>query len=300
MAGIGSASGLRSRYCRNILKGAHSQFSGDGRADVRLYWARRGSAGPVASMTAKQRLGETFSLPVLGPFRAACARRNPRFESPFEDPMFGLLPKNLEFFDCFDRAVLNAVHSAELLFEYAKVGDYRRNELVTAIMDAEHTGDRVTHETLDRLEQTYITPIDREDVYSLITRIDDVVDMIDAVAQRMMFYKIESVREDFVNQCDVLVKASRLMADAVTALRKMKELRHPKNGMSLDQLIIAVHEAEEEGDAIHHHFLAELFDCGLDAFQVIKWKELYQLVEEAIDYCDDVACVVHRITLKNV
>jgi uncharacterized protein len=215
--------------------------------------------------------------------------------------MFGLLPKNLEFFDCFDRAVQNAVHSATLLLEYAKVGDYRRNELVTAIMDAEHTGDRVTHETLDRLEQTYITPIDREDVYSLITRIDDVVDMIDAVAQRMMFYKIESVRQDFVNQCEVLVKASRLMGDAVTALRRMKELRRPKNGkMSLDQLIIAVHEAEEEGDSIHHHFLAELFDCGLDAFQVIKWKELYQLVEEAIDYCDDVACVVHRITLKNV
>jgi len=214
--------------------------------------------------------------------------------------MFGLLPRNLEFFDCFDRAVQNAVHSAELLLQYANVGDYRRNELVTAIMDAEHAGDRVTHETLDRLEQTYITPIDREDVYSLITRIDDVVDMIDAVAQRMMFYKIESVRQDFVNQCAVLVKASRLMADAVGALRKMKELRHPKNGMSLDQLIIAVHEAEEEGDAIHHHFLAELFDCGLDAFQVIKWKELYQLVEEAIDYCDDVACVVHRIALKNV
>jgi uncharacterized protein len=215
--------------------------------------------------------------------------------------MFGLLPKNLEFFDCFDRAVQNAVHAATLLLEYAKVGDYRRNELVTAIMDAEHAGDRVTHETLDRLEQTYITPIDREDVYSLITRIDDVVDMIDAVAQRMMFYKIESVRKDFVNQCEVLVKASRLMTDAVGALRRMKELRHPKNGkVSLDQLIIAVHEAEEEGDAIHHHFLAELFDCGLDAFQVIKWKELYQLVEEAIDYCDDVACVVHRIALKNV
>ncbi len=215
--------------------------------------------------------------------------------------MFGLLPKNLEFFDCFDRAVENATHSATLLLEYAKVGDYRRNEMVTAIMDAEHTGDRVTHETLDRLEQTYITPIDREDVYSLITRIDDVVDMVDAVAQRMMFYKIESVRQDFVNQCEVLVKATRLMGDAVGALLRMNELRHPKNGhMSLDQMIIAVHEAEEEGDAIHHHFLGELFECGLDPFQVIKWKELYQLVEEAIDYCDDVACVVHRIALKNV
>src|SRR3984957_19312435 len=135
--------------------------------------------------------------------------------------MFGLLPKNLEFFDCFDRAVQNAVHAATLLLEYAKVGDYRRNELVTAIMDAEHTGDRVTHETLDRLEQTYITPIDREDVHSLITRIDDVVDMIDAVAQRTMFYKIELVRDEFVSQGPVLAKASRLMADAVGGLRKM-------------------------------------------------------------------------------
>src|SRR5580704_8915111 len=215
--------------------------------------------------------------------------------------MFGLLPKNLEFFDCFDKAVQNAVHSASLLLEYAKVGDYRRNELVTAVIDAEHAGDRITHETLERLEQTYITPIDREDIYSLITRIDDVVDMIDAAAQRMMFYKIESVRQDFVDQCGVLVKASRLMGDAVTAVRRMKELRRAKNGdQAIDQLIIAVHEAEEEGDAIHHHFLAELFDCGLDPFQVIKWKELYQLVEDAIDACDDVACVVHRLTLKNV
>lgn len=214
--------------------------------------------------------------------------------------MFRLLPKNFEFYDCFDRAVSNAVRGSELLLESAKTTNGRRKDLVAQIMEAEHEGDRLAHETLDRLEQTYITPIDREDIHSLVTRIDDVVDMIDAVAQRMMFYKIESVRKDFVNQCEVLVKASRLMADAVGALRRMKELRHPKHGTSLDQLIIAVHEAEEEGDAIHHHFLGELFECGLDAFQVIKWKELYQLVEEAIDYCDDVACVVHRITLKNV
>ncbi len=213
--------------------------------------------------------------------------------------MFGLLPKNLEFFDCFERAVENAVRSAELLLEFAKAGDYRKNGLASAVTDAEHVGDRVTHETLDRLEQTYITPIDRDDIHDLITRIDDVVDMIDAVAQRMMFYKVETVRSDFVNQCSVLVKSCGLMADAVKALRRMKE-RRGRNGTSLDQLIIAVHEAEEEGDAIHHQFLGELFECGLDAFQVIKWKELYELVERAIDFCDDVACVVHRIVLKNI
>jgi uncharacterized protein Yka (UPF0111/DUF47 family) len=100
--------------------------------------------------------------------------------------MFGLLPKNFEFYDCFDSAVSNAVRGSEMLLESAKATNGRRQEFVSQIMEAEHEGDRLTHETLDRLEQTYITPIDREDIHSLITRIDDVVDMIDAVAQRML------------------------------------------------------------------------------------------------------------------
>jgi uncharacterized protein len=214
--------------------------------------------------------------------------------------MFRLLPKNLEFYDCFDRAVNNAVRGSELLLESAKTTNGRRKDLVAQIMEAEHEGDRLTHETLDRLEQTYITPIDREDIHSLITRIDDVVDMIDAVAQRMMFYKVDTIRQEFIDQCAVLLKACRLMAAAVQAVRHMKDRKHLQGGLSLDELLITVHKAEEEGDAIHHQVLAELFECGLDAFQVIKWKELHQLVEEAIDYCDDVAVVVHRIVLKNI
>jgi uncharacterized protein len=214
--------------------------------------------------------------------------------------MFSLLPKNLEFYDCFEGAAKNAVGSAELLLEFAKAEAAQRDGLLGKIVEAEHAGDRITHETLARLEQTYITPIDRDDVYDLIGRIDDVVDMIDAVAQRIKFYKIETVREEFVDQCQVLLKACRLAGAAITGLRHMKDPHHLQDGMSLDQLIIAVHQAEEEGDRIHHHFLGELFDCGLDCFQVIKWKELYQLVEDAIDYCDDVACVIRRIMLKNV
>jgi uncharacterized protein len=214
--------------------------------------------------------------------------------------MFSLLPKNLEFYDCFEGAANNAVQCAELLLEFAKVNELRRNGFTDKIIEAEHKGDRITHETLARLEQTYITPIDRDDIYDLIQRIDDVVDMIDAVAQRMRFYKIETVHEEFVDQCVVLLKACRLMGTLVTGLRHMKDRERRYDGKTFDELIIAVHQAEEEGDSIHHHFLAELFDCGLDCFQVIKWKELYQLVEDAIDYCDDVACVIRRIMLKNV
>jgi predicted phosphate transport protein (TIGR00153 family) len=214
-------------------------------------------------------------------------------------PMW-FLPKNLEFFDCFDRAAKNAVRSAEILAELSTVVGDRRLKLVDDITNAEHEGDRITSETLKRLEQTYITPIDRDDIHDLITRLDDVVDMIEAVARRMMLYKIGTARKEFIDQCQVLVKASRLMAEAVNALHHLKGRRRPKDAATLEELLLAVHAAEEEGDAIHHQFLAVLFDCGLDAFQVIKLKELHHLVEEAIDYCDDVANVVHRIELKNL
>ena len=214
--------------------------------------------------------------------------------------MFGLLPKNLEFFDCFDRAAKNALHCSELLADFSKNGDYRDLERMTAITEAEHVGDKITHETLDRLEQTYITPIDRDDIHRLISRIDDVVDSTEAIAQRMVCYKISTVKEGFQDQCGVLVKATQAMVDAVAGLRHMKDHHRSKNGTSIEQRIIAVHAAEEEADAIHHQFLAELFESGLDPFQVIKWKELYELVEEAIDFCDDVACMVHGIVLKNM
>lgn len=213
--------------------------------------------------------------------------------------MFGLLPQNLEFFDCFDRSAENALHCAELLADLAKTGEVGNFDRLGAITEAEHTGDKITHETLERLELTYITPIDRDDIHRLITRIDDVVDTAEAVAQRMMYYKITSIQDGFRNQCDVLVKAARSMLHAVKGLRHMKD-RGKKAGISIDKLIIAVHEAEEEADSIHHKFLGELFESGLDAFQVIKWKELYELVEQAIDYCDDVACMIRGIMLKNV
>lgn len=214
--------------------------------------------------------------------------------------MFGLLPKNLEFFECFERAANLAVKTAKMQAEFSKLSFPRNYDLVNSIIETERECDLVTHETLDRLEQTYITPIDRDDIYRLIKGIDNVVDTIDAMAQRMMYYKIDDIRRDFQDQCDVLVKACSQMAEAVSALRTMNERGKKAGGQRLDELLIKVHEAEEEGDRIHHRFLAQLFESGLDPFQVIKWKELYEFAEQAIDYCDDVACIIHSILLKNV
>lgn len=214
--------------------------------------------------------------------------------------MFGLLPKNLEFFDDFDRAAQNAKKSAELLAAYTRSQDFTNPERVAALIEAEHAGDKITHETLDRLEKTYITPIDRDDIHKLISRIDDVVDSVESVAQRMSCYRISKVRPEFQDQCDVLVKAATVMAAAVNGLRNLKSWKSNKTGDSLEKLVIAVHEAEEEGDAIHHKFLGDLFNSGLDAMEVIKWKELHEIIEQAIDYCDDVACQIHGIALKNM
>ena len=214
--------------------------------------------------------------------------------------MFGLLPKNLEFFDCFENSAQNAVETAKLLARFSRSGGKAGQELVQLIKEQEHKGDRITHETLDRLERTYMTPIDREDIHRLITKIDDVVDAVDAVAHRMLYYKIDLMRPDFQSQCDVLVQSAGAMVEIVMALRHLLARRGHRNGIRIEKLVAVAHDAEEAGDAIHHRFLGELFDSGLDAFAVIKWKELYDLVEQANDYCYDVACMVHGIVLKNL
>jgi predicted phosphate transport protein (TIGR00153 family) len=211
--------------------------------------------------------------------------------------MFGLLPRNLEFFDLFDKASQNAVRTAELLTELSTAHGDRRIELVGAIKEKEHIGDDLTHDTLDRLQQTYLTPIDREDIHSLITKLDDVVDNIEEAAQRIVFYKIREITPGFENMCQVLLKATRTMAEAVAALRHLKS--RSANRPRIEQLVIVVHDIENEGDDIHHRFLAELFESGFDPFDVIKWKELYEIIERAIDCCEDVANILHGIVLKN-
>ena len=213
--------------------------------------------------------------------------------------MFSLFPQNLEFFDGFDKAAQNAERSAELLVEYSLANSERRQELVGAIKEQEHIGDHLTHDTLDRLQKTYLTPIDREDIHALIAGIDDVVDNIDAVAQRIMFYKISTIISGFQDQCQVLVKATHCMAEVIFALRHLKNRKRRQSAPRIEDLIIAVHDAENEGDEIHHQFLGELFEGGFDPYEVIKWKELYELVEQAIDCCEDVANIVHGIVLKN-
>ena len=206
--------------------------------------------------------------------------------------MFSLIPKEMVFFDLFEEAAKNAHQGAlalqDLLEDFRNVPDK-----VKKLKDIEHAGDKITHTTIEKLNQTFITPIDREDIHRLISRIDDILDMIDTAVNRMYLYKIDKPTDDAKALARVLVKATGII---ITLLPKM---RHLKLSSSLLQDCIEIHTQENEGDRIEQHALASLFENGHDPIYIIKWKDIYEELEAATDRCEDVANVIEGIVLKN-
>jgi uncharacterized protein Yka (UPF0111/DUF47 family) len=195
--------------------------------------------------------------------------------------MFSLIPKEMIFFDLFEEAAKNAHQGAlalqELLADFTNV-----SEKVRKIKDIEHAGDKITHTTIEKLNQTFITPLDREDIHELICRIDDILDLIDTAVARMHLYKIDKPTEDAKALAKVLVDATKIITDLLPKMRS-----------------IEIHTKENEGDRIEQHALAALFENGHDPIFIIKWKDIYQELESATDRCEDVANVIEGIVLKN-
>jgi hypothetical protein len=206
--------------------------------------------------------------------------------------MFSLIPREMIFFDLFDEAAKNAHLGALALVDLLE--DFRNvPEKVKKIKDIEHAGDKITHTTIEKLNQTFITPIDREDIHRLISRLDDILDMIDTAVNRMYLYKIDKPTEDAKALGRVLVKATKIIIDLVSKMRNLKL------SSSLLQDCIEIHTAENEGDRIEQHALASLFENGHDPIFIIKWKDIYEELESATDRCEDVANVIEGIVLKN-
>ncbi|HZE97541.1 MAG TPA: DUF47 domain-containing protein [Planctomycetota bacterium] len=206
--------------------------------------------------------------------------------------MFSLVPKEMVFFDLFEEAGRNAHQGALAL---ADLFDRFENvaEKVKKIKDIEHAGDKITHATIEKLNQTFITPIDREDIHELISRIDDVIDLIDTAAARVYLYKIDKPTEDAKALAQVLVNATKIITELLPKMRNLKLTS------SLLQQCIEIHTQENEGDRIEQHALASLFENGQDPIYIIKWKDIYQDLESSTDRCEDVANVVESIVLKN-
>jgi uncharacterized protein len=204
-------------------------------------------------------------------------------------PRFRLVPQNRAFYELFDRAAANLVETGELLVELLE--HYPdRSQLVGRIKDHEHVGDEVTHQIVLMLNQTFVTPIDREDVYDLASALDDICDLMDQVADELSLYRVERVQPAAVEQARVVRRAVVILAEAIAALDGMRDI---------GDHLVAIHTLEDEGDRIVRDAVAALFANGLDPLVVIRWKDIYEDLEHAIDGCERAAHVLESVYVKN-
>jgi uncharacterized protein len=200
-----------------------------------------------------------------------------------------LTPQKKEFFDLYSQASANAREIARLLCELVEGWPGSRS-LLPAIRDAEHAGDRLTGEVIGLLNRTFVTPFDRDDMFRLATVIDDVCDHVEEAADNMNLYEVREVPPLAVEQARVVYRAAAELHEALELLEGF--------GDSKRQLG-AVRELEDEGDRLSRQAVADLFRSGADPLTVIRWKDIHEQIEEAVDACENVADVLEAILVKN-
>jgi len=199
------------------------------------------------------------------------------------------VPKEQEFFDLFEEASGNILRAAELLERmlrtYPEHGGLARDILI-----CEQDGDRITHDIIRRLNQTFVTPIDREDIYQLASALDDIVDYIEEVADFLGLYKIEAPMEQAQAMSRVLLDAARQVDQAMRRMRNFADIHH---------FTVEINRLENEGDRLQRESLAALFQEGIDPIVVIRWKDIYERLEAGIDSTETVANILENIVIKN-
>ena len=200
-----------------------------------------------------------------------------------------LLPRDRTFFDLFIQAGHNTVHAARLLDRMMHSWPDEK-DLAREILLAEQEGDKITHTIVQRLNSTFVTPIDREDIYGLATQIDDIVDYTEEAADFLGLYKIEAPMEQAGALTKVLVASCEQLAMGLEHLRDFKDL---------DKYWIEIHRLENEGDRISRDAVASLFSNGIDPMVVIRWKDMFAVLENAIDATETAAQILEGIVIKN-
>jgi len=198
-------------------------------------------------------------------------------------------PRDRVFFELFEEAGQNILHAADLLDRMLR--NYPDSkELARDILICEHEGDRITHDIINRLNHTFVTPIDREDILALASALDDIVDFTEEVADYLGLYKIEAPMDQAIRLAHVLLLASQQVAEAIPLLRGFRDLSH---------YTVEINRLENEGDRITREAVASLFQNGIDPMVVIRWKDLFERLEEAIDAAEHVANILEGIVIKN-
>jgi len=200
-----------------------------------------------------------------------------------------LTPQNRAFFGLFSRASTNAVEISRLLVELLDRFP-ESTELIRRIKDREHEGDRLTHEVVDLLNRTFVTPFDRDDMYRLATAIDDVCDHVDEAADNIALYGVRNVPDEAKAQAAVILRSAIKLDEAVELLEGFKD-----SSAHLTEL----RELEDEGDRLVRDAVAGLFRSGQDPISIIRWKDLYEQLEGAVDACENAADVLEAILVKN-
>ena len=198
-------------------------------------------------------------------------------------------PRDRAYFELFEEAGQNATRAADLL-ERMLVNFPDTRELAGEILECEHEGDRITHDIIDRLNHTFVTPIDREDILALASALDDIVDYIEEVADYLGLYQIEAPMDQAISLARVLSASCQEIGKAIPLLRGFQDI----SGHTVE-----INRLENEGDRITREAMASLFDTGIDPMVVIRWKDLFERLESAIDAAEHVANILEGIVIKN-
>src|SRR6185369_15313575 len=203
--------------------------------------------------------------------------------------MFRLIPREVAFFDLFEQQSGYIIKAAQLLRELVhNFSDARAKS--HAIKEVEHQGDQITHDIVKKLNTSFITPIDREDIHELASRLDDVLDYIEAAAERLVVYRIKEPTSACRAMAEVIVNTTHAMDRTIKCLRTMDPGFHEHT--------VEVNRLENTADVLLRDSLAAMFDEASDPIEVIKWKEIYETMEIVTDRCEDVANVIEGIILK--
>jgi predicted phosphate transport protein (TIGR00153 family) len=207
--------------------------------------------------------------------------------------MFGrFLPRENSFFEYFEQHAAVTVEGCEELLQLITTGtniDVR----VKRISEIEHEADTITHRCVEALHKVFITPLERDDIHRLISRMDDIMDFVEAAAERIELYELTAMTSDVRDLADVLHRSSVQVEQAIHGLRTLKQ---PQQTL---RLCIDINRLENEADAILRRAVARLFREEKDPIHIIKWKEIYELMETASDRCEDVANVIEGVVLEN-
>jgi uncharacterized protein len=200
-----------------------------------------------------------------------------------------IVGRDTSYFDLFEAAATNTVRAAELL-EQMLQGWPDSQSLARDIVVCEQEGDRITHDIIKRLNQTFVTPIDREDILELASTLDDIADFIEEVSDFLGLYKIEAPMDQASRLAEILLYACRQIEQAMPRLREFRDISH---------FTIEIHRLENDGDRVTREAMASLFDHGIDPMTVIRWKDIYERLESGIDATERVANTLESIVIKN-